>query len=259
MADLQNTHAVSFEGEVVTKRFTDGKAGGAEREWRALTLLAEHAPGLAPAPIDFQPGVVVMSRLAGASLRGMTPAPAPLAGLAEALGAMHSAVPPRVLRDLPERPWQTAQLAAQVRAWCSGWRPRGGLADRAVKEGARWLDGWRPSTAGVRPAFGAGDGNLANFLWDGERVRVVDFEDSGRSDRAFELAELAEHVSAWVDGEVDVLASVELDRDEASRMRECRRLQALTWLFLLSGEGPRNPPGTFRRQVERVLRALDGA
>ncbi|WP_344832224.1 phosphotransferase family protein [Nonomuraea dietziae] len=127
---------------------------------------------------------------------------------------------------------------------------------RSARAPAGWTAGGQ-APAGARPAFGAGDGNLANFLWDGTRVRIVDFEDSGRSDRAFELAELAEHVSAWVDGEVDVLACVELDREEAARVRECRRLQALMWLFLLSGEGPRNPPGTFGRQVERVLRALD--
>jgi Phosphotransferase enzyme family len=30
--------------------------------------------------------------------------------------------------------------------------------------------------------------HLANFLRDGTRVRIVDFEDSGSSDRAFELA-----------------------------------------------------------------------
>ncbi|MER6943554.1 hypothetical protein ABT294_05955 [Nonomuraea sp. NPDC000554] len=65
----------------------------------------------------------------------------------------------------------------------------------------------------------------------------------------------------WVDGPVDVgvevVRHVELTPAQARRMRECRRLQALTWLFLLSGEGPRNPPGTFARQVERVLRVLD--
>ncbi|MGW4473945.1 phosphotransferase family protein [Nonomuraea sp. NPDC004354] len=258
MADLQHTHEVTFDGDVVTKRYVDGKTGADEREWRALTLLGEHAPGLAPAPIAFEPGVVVMSRVDGTPVRGVPSGAAPLAELAATLGRLHAAVPARVLRDLPERPWQVEQLAAQVRAWCAAWRPRGTRADLAVREGARWLEGWRPGTAGVRPAFGAGDGNLSNFLWDGVRVRVVDFEDSGRSDRAYELAELAEHVSAWVDGEVDVLARVELDRDEAARVRECRRLQALTWLFLLSGEGPRNPPGTFAKQVERVLRALDG-
>jgi hypothetical protein len=56
---------------------------------------------------------------------------------------------------------------------------------------------------------------------------------------------------------VDVLGQFDLDARERARLRDCARLQALTWLFLLSGEGPRNPPGTFGRQVERVLRALD--
>ncbi|MEU8247005.1 phosphotransferase [Nonomuraea sp. NPDC048916] len=97
---------------------------------------------------------------------------------------------------------------------------------------------------------------MANFLWDGTRVRIVDFEDSGRSDRVFELAEMAEHVSMWVDGEVDVPAWAELSPAEERRLLGCRRLQALTWLFLLSEEGPRNPPGTFGRQVDRVLRRL---
>ena len=53
--------------------------------------------------------------------------------------------------------------------------------------------------AGLLRVFGQGDANLANFLWDGELVRIVDFEDSGISDRAFELAVLVEHLSAWSD------------------------------------------------------------
>jgi thiamine kinase-like enzyme len=32
-----------------------------------------------------------------------------------------------------------------------------------------------------------GDPNLANYLWDGTRVRIVDFEDAGRGDRTVEL------------------------------------------------------------------------
>jgi hypothetical protein len=40
-------------------------------------------------------------------------------------------------------------------------------------------------------------------LLDGRRVRLVDFEDSGPSDRAFELAVLVEHLSAWPDGRLD--------------------------------------------------------
>ncbi len=44
------------------------------------------------------------------------------------------------------------------------------------------------------------DGNLANFLWDGERCRVVDLEDSGASDRAYELADHVEHITFRVAG-----------------------------------------------------------
>ncbi|TDD32929.1 aminoglycoside phosphotransferase family protein [Nonomuraea terrae] len=257
MADLQHKHDLTYEGELVVKRYTDGDPGAAEREWLALKLLAEHAPGLAPEPVAFEGGAVTMSRIAGVPLRGLaTRTAAQLSAMAEAVTALHAAVPAHVLRSVPVRPWQVEVLVAWVRKRAAGWRPRDPLADRAVREGLRWLESWSPGEQGVTPVFGAGDGNLANFLWDGARVRVVDFEDSGRSDRAFELAELAEHVSMWVDGEVDIAGRFELDPYESRRLRECRTLQALVWLFLLSHEGPRNPPGTFRRQAERVLATL---
>ena len=107
-----------------------------------------------------------------------------------------------------------------------------------------------------------GDGNLANYLWDGYRVQVVDFEDSGLSDRAFELAEITEHVGSWVDYPLDVSAFLDrfdLSPAEAARLRECRRLLALVWLFLLASddpEDPRNPPGTAERQAGRLLDLL---
>ncbi|MBN6056980.1 aminoglycoside phosphotransferase family protein, partial [Nonomuraea sp. RK-328] len=287
VADLQWTHQVEVRGDRVVKRYTGDDPEPARREWRALTLLAEHAPDLTPRPIAFEPpaptadhsavpaggdtsvpaagdagvpvasfGAVTMSRLPGVSLRSLPDAGAYAKRLARAVEELHAAVPPGVLAGLPERPWHLDPLAAQVKKWCTAWRPREPLADRAVREGARWLEGWRPGDQGVTPVFGAGDGNLANFLWDGVRVRIVDFEESGRSDRAFELSEISQHVAMWVDGEVDVLAHVELSPAEERRLAGCRRLHALMWLFLLSPEGPRNPPGTFRRQAERVLRAL---
>jgi hypothetical protein len=42
---------VDPERRVVVKSFLQAHRGEPEREWRALTLLAEHAPGLAPEPI----------------------------------------------------------------------------------------------------------------------------------------------------------------------------------------------------------------
>ncbi|MEU1387219.1 MULTISPECIES: phosphotransferase [unclassified Nonomuraea] len=52
------------------------------------------------------------------------------------------------------------------------------------------------------------DGNRANYLWDehDRRVRLVDWEDSGRNDRAFELGELCEHISR-LDGPLAVQAA----------------------------------------------------
>ncbi|MFB4283004.1 phosphotransferase family protein [Nonomuraea sp. MTCD27] len=256
MADLQHTHELDYDGDRVVKRYVDSKPGAAEREWRALNLLAEYAPDLAPEPIAYDDGVVTMSRIDGVPLRGLFARAKHVSAMAEALRELHTAVPGHVLRTLPVRPWQREAIVDWVRSRCAAWQPREPSADRAVKEGLRWLESWSPGEAGVTPVFGAGDGNLANFLWDGTRVRIVDFEDSGRSDVAFELAELAEHVSMWVDGEVEIARRFELSPQEERRMRECRKAHALVWFFLLSHEHPRNPPGTFQRQIERVLARL---
>lgn len=256
MTDLQHTHEVTYRGDIVTKRYVDGKQGGAEREWRALHLLAEHAPGLAPEPIAFEAGVVSMTRIDGVSLRGRSVGAAHAAALTEAIGELLTAVPQPVVQTIPVRPWQREAVCDWVLQRCEAWQPRNPLADRAVKEGLRWLKNWTPGESGVRPVFGPGDGNLANFLWDGARVRRVDFEDSGRSDLAFELAEMAEHVSMWVEGEVEIADRFELSPPEKRRLAECRKAHTLIWFFLLSHEGPRNPPGTFERQVERVLARL---
>jgi thiamine kinase-like enzyme len=109
----------------------------------------------------------------------------------------------------------------------------------------------------------AGDANLANFLWDGTEVRIVDFEDSGPSDRAFELAVLVEHLSAWSDAGLPAdmfLGLFGLTAAEQVRVREYRRLCALFWLTMLRPGGPshdRNPPGILERQAARLLRLLE--
>ncbi|GAA0953606.1 hypothetical protein [Nonomuraea longicatena] len=107
------------------------------------------------------------------------------------------------------------------------------------------------------------DGNHANYLWDGDgqRVRLVNWEDSGRSDRAFEIGEMTEHISR-LDGHLDtelLLTRLDLTRLEAERVQEFRRLFALGWFLMLGPDGPatpHNPSGTLERQADRVLRLL---
>ncbi|MFD7921477.1 phosphotransferase family protein [Streptomyces sp. NPDC059740] len=196
------THAVEPSGRKVTKQFSAGERGRCAREWRGLTLLARYAPGLAPVPrrAELTAGrpLVVMSRLPGVALRGRPLDERRLDALAEAVRTLHCAVPSEVVRSLPLRPGHQQDLVARLRSWASArpGPPHGGEVARAAERGLLWLAGSgldAGGTAGARPVFGAGDGNLANYLWDGERVRVVDFEDSGRSDRVLELAEITEH------------------------------------------------------------------
>jgi aminoglycoside phosphotransferase (APT) family kinase protein len=186
--------------------------------------------------------------------------------LATAVTRLHDAVPADELVDVPLRPGHQHELITHVRSWFSLARPRtSGQVGRAMDRGTEWLTLSGLEAAGqpeVPPVFGPGDGNLANYLWDGFRVQVVDFEDSGRSDRAFELAEITEHVASWVEHPLDVeafLGHFDLTAAESARLTECRRLLALVWLFLLAFDDPdepRNPPGTAERQARRLLDLL---
>jgi Ser/Thr protein kinase RdoA (MazF antagonist) len=136
---------------------------------------------------------------------------------------------------------------------------------RAHATAAAWLEREPPERhghAGHPAVLGHGDPCLANYLWDGDRIRLIDFEDCGPSDRAFELAILTEHISAWSDARLeaeDLLARFDLTRADRTRVRDFRRLAALCWLIMLrpgSSSSARNPPGTLRRQADRLLSLL---
>lgn len=273
MAGRWSTHDIELGDGVVVKRFRAHGRDEHRREWRALTLLAEHAPGLAPAPVradlDADPPVIVMSRLPGEPLRGARVTSAQVTALAAAVTSMHAAVPPARVAELPEAAWTAGRAVALLESYYreGSWRSLGGPAREAFEHGERWLGSsplTGPEQRGVTPVFGPVDGNLANFLWDGSRVRLVDFEDSGRTDRVFDLATIVEHVSAWVDSTFDAalfLGACGLDAEEAGRLRACRLVAALVWLMMLTREDPahpRNPPGTLERQALRCLALLEG-
>ncbi|MCF3963289.1 phosphotransferase family protein [Streptomyces fuscigenes] len=265
-----STHSVELRPDRVVKTFRPGSEEEGAREWRALSLLATFASGLAPAPLSAQPTgaepVVVMTRLPGRPLRGEPLDGRQTAALAATLTELYAAVPADVLAGVPVRPDDRHELLDRIRKWTPQVRPAAGPeVAEAIDRGLAWLDGSgleRPGWRSLVPVFGPGDGNLANYLWDGSRVRIVDFEDSGRSERAFELAEITEHVGAWIDGGLDAdafLARFDLGAAERERLDLYRRLLALVWLFLLSLDDPahpRNPPGTAERQAARLCRLL---
>jgi Ser/Thr protein kinase RdoA (MazF antagonist) len=266
------THQVSIDGArgVVTKRFIQRGRNEPEREWRALKLLARHAPGLAPKPLRADlatsPAVVEMSLLPGEPLGGRSLSAAQLAAIAGAVSRLWRSVPISRVDPFPGEQRNNAQLVAVVSALLTADHDLGPepVVATAFAEGRKWLAAARDRTLspGPPPVFGQGDSNLANFLWDGERVRVVDFEDSGHSDRALEVAALVEHLSVWHEAGVDaerLIGAFDLSAAETARLADCRRLAALYWLLALRSGGAasgRNPPGMLRRQAERLLGLL---
>jgi len=273
------THAISVERErqVVVKRYLDARRGEAVREWRALRLLAEHAPRLAPEPISADlaadPPVIVMSLLPGEPLGSGPLSAGQQDALAMALGRLWQSVPVRLVTPVSGEVDVQANLVQLARDLAVAAEPDPGgdpVVHEAVVHGTSWLArtvrlasvGDSRAAPDIPRVLGQGDANLANFLWDGELVRIVDFEDSGVSDRAFELAVLVEHISAWWDAGLDgekFVSAFDLTAAERGWLADWRRLAALYWLLRLQpggGSAGHLLPGTLRRQAERLLAQL---
>lgn len=212
--------------------------------------------------------MIVMSRLPGHVLRGHDATDEQVTAMAAALTRLHQAIPTQVVETVPPAPWGPATAVDKYRAWADRQPNLGDdpIVRQAYQEGAAWLASSDPdklTTNPFPPVLGLADGNHANYLWDGQarRVWLIDWEDSGRSDRAFELGEVTEHISR-IDGSLDaeqLLAHIDLAPGEAERVRDFRRLIALGWFLLLGPDGPatpHNPTGTLERQAERVMHLL---
>jgi len=142
------------------------------------------------------------------------------------------------------------------------------LPRRAYRAALAWLDsGWAGRSASVtgQPVFAQGDPNLANHLWDERSVHLVDFESSGRGDRATELADFVEHITVWAHAGINAdafLDRFDLNPGERQRITHLRRVFAAFWVMRLLPSGSayhRNPPGTFERQASRLLDLLGNA
>jgi hypothetical protein len=269
---VQSTHSVEIGDTEVVKRFRSSDRGEADREWGALVLLHRHAPGLAPTPGRFdrddETPTVVMSRVPGSPLGSAALSGAQVDALGEAMRALLGAVPASAMRDVPVRRSGPGELAGELRSWCrEPHRPCGSGVEAALADATRWI-GSRDVvalTAGplADTVFGLGDGNIGNFLWDGQRCRVVDVEDSGASDPAYEVADVVEHATVALPDLMspdDLIEPFGFDPAQSRRLLEFRRLMATFWLLMLvpgNPAHPRNPQGSVDRQAERLLALLD--
>jgi aminoglycoside phosphotransferase (APT) family kinase protein len=254
-----HTHQLTTAGSTLTKRFTSWSRGEHRREWAVLSHVNAYQPDLVPVPVaadlDADPPWVTMTVVPGSPLGDEITAPQ-LDALANAIRTLW-----RVPLDGVETiaPWRSPLPFA--RRLTDAGRPIGGIEAAAYDAAVAWWRGPDPALLDApvgRCVIGHGDPNMANYLWDGRRIRIVDFEDAGVSDPAAELAVLVEHLSARnVDAEA---FRARLDV-EPERFRAARRAWAMFWLALLLPGGPaerRNPPGTAARQATRLLRLVEG-
>ena len=266
------THGVVLGGGTAVKRFRSWDHDEPRREWQALKLLAAHAPGLAPEPLEAdlrgEPPEVVMSRLPGEPLGTWSASSAVVDAIAAALGRLHHALPLSVLDGIDEAGCGGPKLVSlnmrELAAACDA-ASLDPLPREAYHSALAWLDGgWAEKSDAtlLHPVFAHGDSDLANRLWDGSQVRLVDFESSGRGGRAQELADFVEHITVWAHAGIDAgafLDRFDLAPAERRQISELRRLHAAHWIMILLPSGtahPRNPPGTLDRQASRTLELL---
>jgi hypothetical protein len=253
---MSQTHDLVTHHGMLVKRYTSWHRDEHRREWTVLNHLHVHAPGLVPEPVradlEADPPSVTMTELPGTPLSGPLTV-AQLDGLKVALDRLWS-VP---VQGLPPRRYHPGEAhAVAVAKFAESTRPDGiaGRAFDAIEAHLR-----EPALGDLAPAetvVGHSDSNLANYLWDGRVVRIVDFEDAGRSDRAYELASMVEHLSAHPTDWTAFLGRFDLDPE---RLRRSRVLFASLWFYwLLPGNAAarRNPPETLGLQAERVLKLL---
>lgn len=265
-----HTHQLTFAGDIVRKRYVSWDYDEPGREWAGLSTLAGSAPDLAPTPIareseDGAP-VIVMSRLPGTPL-GSEP-------LTAAQGAAHASALRRLFAvavgtELPERSTGPTLLRRYVREFAA-CRPYDLAPCQDTPLVRKALDAARELVASedaeldriVDPVAARGDGNLANYLWDGGSCRLVDFEEFGVSDLAFEAADSAEHASSRLGRLLDVEQFVDamgLTQPQLERFAAFRALISTFWLvMMLPGNSgfARNPAGSTEDQARQVLASL---
>lgn len=250
---MTHTHQLVVDRERLTKRYVSWSRGEHEREWTVLNRVHSYCPDLVPEPLaadlDADPPSVTMSVLPGGPLNGVVAA-AQQESLAEGLRRLWS-VP---TTDLPARRHHPAELHALMTTLMADLHLPG-RAGEAARAARSFLAGLRLGPA-ASTVLGHTDPNLANYLWDGRRIRIVDFEDAGRSDPEFELADLVEHLGARRTDWARFLALFDLD---PGRLSDARLLFAVFWLHMLRPGGPaerRNPPTALDQQARRVLQLL---
>lgn len=269
---LNNTvYAYSDGGEpICIKVYRVDNRQRAEREWNALQFLAAYQPGFVPQPLWFDPDpefpAIAMAFVPGKPLHQVQNPSKALHALADALHQLYAITP-----DARSYPYTRVGAVTECVQRIENWAAQVAVsADREFVERVNplvrhWLQSndRRILYAPAPQVFGRGDPNLANCLWDGTQLRLIDLEYAGWSDSAFELADLVEHINSRSVFDEDwnnvVAQFIPFGSVLSQRFRAAQRTCALLWLVLLWQRRDAQRP-VFLAQLERVrnLQRMDG-
>ncbi|GAA1160499.1 hypothetical protein GCM10009630_68460 [Kribbella jejuensis] len=246
------THNLTLTESTATKHYTSWSRQEPARELAALTLLTHATPDLTPAPLasSTRPSPWLrMTRIPGSPLAAPVNS-TQLTALGDALERLWS------ITSVALEPIDLLALVRRTRKGLTALRTTEGVIGRAA---TTWLEN-EPTdlTDTPDPVVAHGDPNLTNYLWDGSRIRIIDFEDAGHGDRTVELANLVEHLSWRTTDPTPLTTRFQTNED---RFRAARLLWAGFWLTLIGPGGPsadRNPPGTAEAQAHRLLKLAVG-
>ena len=227
------------DGEVCVKLYLRDGVRRARHEWAALSVLAAAGIDAVPHPIGVQLSptpAVAMTLLPGHPQGGAPLTVEQIRQLADLFAVLHAITPDAVPGPVPRVRLSVAPMLAEVR---HRWSACDTDDATPVRKDLRLL--WQDWAAGPAPAllsrptpavFGHGDPNPSNCLWDGSRVRLVDFEYAGWSDPHHEAALLVEHVQSRTTPDAtwslfeDLACPDEADR---TRVHAARGLVAWFW------------------------------
>lgn len=214
---------------------------GASREWVGLRILNEFGVQGAPRAYALSSSsevkFLVMEWISGSSLGECHLSRPQIGALADITKAVHSISPAEVGDSLwacfwdPER--RLSDFPRQIELL------KDNPAEQAVEVASLakdWLKGADPQILVEleEPVFSRGDHNLANCLWDGDKLWLVDLEHIGWHDPVIDLALLTEHVQARRTPHDEWLWFIEqfaLTKRQRKRLVAAQRQISLSWLI----------------------------
>ena len=242
-------------------------------EWHALSWLWRHGHDFIPQPFhhfaDQSQPAVVMEFIGGTWLGKRRLSRTQMESLVEAHQRLYRITPDS--SDNQFRPSTGNSRVMVPRVTGGEWGVDPGHGDALAQEAfilwLTWRKGDDPRLL-IKPAhevLSRGDPNLANCCWSRQRLRIVDFEYCGWSDRTFDLADLVEHVQSHGTPDEDwawFIEQFELSSGEQRRSQTARRLFALYWLMKLWAQKARQPDNRkdqrFVPQLRRAKYLLAG-